>query len=35
MTINLAYLELRLSGGAANTDPAASLGGVMSSQRIY
>jgi hypothetical protein len=33
--INLAYLEFRLSGGAANTDPDASLGGIMSSQRIY
>lgn len=33
--INLAYLEFRLSGGAANTDPAASLGGIMSSQRIF
>ena len=33
--INLAYLELRLSGGAANTDPDASLGGIMSSERIY
>lgn len=33
--INLAYLELRLSGGAANAEPEASLGGVMSSQRIY
>lgn len=32
--INLAYLEFRLSGGAANTDPDASLGGIMSSQRI-
>jgi hypothetical protein len=33
--INLAYLEFRLSGGAANTDPDASLGGIMSSQRIF
>jgi len=33
--INLAYLEFRLSGGAANTDPDASLGGILSSQRIY
>lgn len=32
--INLAYLEQRLSGGASNSDPAASLGGVMSSTRI-
>lgn len=32
--INLAYLELRLSGGADNTDPADSLGGVMSSGAI-
>ncbi len=29
--MNMAYLELRLSGGAANTDPDASLGGIMSS----
>lgn len=35
MANNLAYLELRLSGGGANTDPAASLGGVKSSHRIY
>jgi hypothetical protein len=33
--INPAYLELRLSGGAANAEPEASLGGLMSSQRIY
>lgn len=33
--INLAYLELRLSGGAANAGPEASLGGLMSSRRIY
>jgi hypothetical protein len=33
--INLAYLEFRLSGGAANANPAASLGGIMSSQRIF
>ena len=33
--INLAYLELRLSGGVANAEPEASLGGLMSSQRIY
>jgi hypothetical protein len=32
--INLAYLELRLSGGAANQNPAASLGGAVSSKRI-
>ena len=32
--INLAYLELRLSGGVANAEPEASLGGVMSGQRI-
>jgi hypothetical protein len=32
---NLAYLELRLSGGSSNTDPNASLGGVKSSQRIF
>lgn len=35
MNINLAYLELRLSGGASNTLPGNSLGGVMSSQRVY
>ncbi len=29
--MNLAYLELRYSGGSANADPNASLGGVMSS----
>lgn len=28
--MNLAYLEYRLSGGATNTDPTASLGGAMS-----
>lgn len=33
--INLAYLEFRLSGGASNTDPDASLGGIMSSERIF
>lgn len=33
--INLAYLEFRLSGGAINTDPDASLGGIMSATRIY
>lgn len=32
--INIAYLELRLSGGAANTDPNASLGGEHSSERV-
>lgn len=32
--INLAYLELRLSGGASNSDPDASLGGIMSSTVI-
>lgn len=32
--INLAYLELRLSGGAINADPDASLGGIMSSEAI-
>lgn len=31
---NLAYLELRLSGGSSNADPNASLGGVRSSNRI-
>jgi hypothetical protein len=35
MANNLAYLELRLSGGASNTDPDASLGGIKSSERIY
>lgn len=34
VAINPAYLEIRLSGGASNSDPAASLGGVMSSTRI-
>lgn len=34
-SINLAYLELRLSGGADNDDPDASLGGIMSSERIF
>ena len=33
--INLAYLELRLSGGADNAEPDASLGSLMSSQRIF
>lgn len=32
--INVAYLEMRLSGGSANTDPNASLGGDASSERI-
>ena len=32
--MNIAYLELRYSGGASNSDPDASLGGVMSSQVI-
>lgn len=32
--INLAYLELRLSGGAGNTNPTASLGGIMSNTAI-
>lgn len=32
--INSAYLETRLSGGAANTDPNASLGGEASSERV-
>lgn len=32
--LSLAYLEIRLSGGAANADPNASLGGVMSSTRV-
>lgn len=34
MSNNLAYLELRMSGGGSNSDPAASLGGVKSSTRI-
>lgn len=33
--LSLAYLELRLSGGAANANPSASLGGIKSSQRIF
>lgn len=33
--VNAAYLEVRLSGGAGNTDPDASLGGIMSSERVY
>lgn len=32
--INIAYLELRLSGGASNTAPTSSLGGAMSSEVI-
>ncbi len=32
--INIAYLEVRLSGGAANTDPNAALGGDVSSERV-
>lgn len=32
--MNLADLEIRLSGGAGNTDPDASLGGVMSSEKV-
>jgi hypothetical protein len=32
--INVAYLEMRLSGGAANTNPNAALGGDLSSERI-
>lgn len=32
--ISIAYLEIRLSGGSGNTDPNASLGGVMSSERV-
>ncbi len=31
---NLAYLELRLSGGASNADPNAALGGVRSSYKV-
>lgn len=31
---NGAYIELRLSGGSANTDPGASLGGAISSEVI-
>ena len=34
MPSNLAYLETRLSGGATNTNPAKSLGGPMSSERV-
>lgn len=32
--INLAYLELRLSGGASNQNPALSLGGSVTTKRI-
>lgn len=32
--INMADMEIRLSGGASNTDPNASLGGVMSTERV-
>jgi len=32
--ISPAYIEYRLSGGASNSDPAASWGGIMSSTRI-
>lgn len=32
--INIGYLEVHFSGGAANADPAASLGGIMSSVKI-
>lgn len=32
--INPAYMEVRLSGGASNSDPALSLGGIMSSTAI-
>ena len=31
---SIAYLEYRLTGGSANTDPDASLGGDMSSERV-
>lgn len=34
MTISMADLEVRLSGGASNTDPDASLGGVLSTERV-
>lgn len=34
MAINMADMEVRLSGGASNTDPNASLGGVISSERV-
>src|SRR5262245_6915636 len=32
--VTIAYLETRLTGGAANTDPDLSLGGDMSSERV-
>lgn len=32
--ITMADLEVRLSGGAANTDPNAALGGIISSERV-
>src|SRR4051812_30244015 len=32
--INIAYLEVRLSGGTGNTDQNASLGGDVSSERV-
>ena len=34
MAINVAYLEVRLSGGAANTDINLSFGGAMSSTKV-
>lgn len=34
MAINMADLEVRLSGGAGNTDPDASLGGILSTERV-
>ncbi len=34
MAIKMADLEIRLSGGAGNTDPDASLGGIISSERV-
>lgn len=34
MAADLAYLEFRLSGGASNSDPTTSLGGLMSSQTL-
>jgi hypothetical protein len=34
MEINIAYQEFRLSGGAANSDQNAALGGAMSSERV-
>ena len=32
--MDIADIELRLSGGASNTDPAASLGGIISSETV-